>query len=417
MPGNRWFRTALLVLATAAPAGSLLAQNTPSVAPAEVEQTNEQLAAIVDSQQSTSVQKDDAAHKLLARNTPGSRQLLLSLLQNAGNLEGQIAVARALASANDPDPVFFSSLGAVLGTNDRLTDAAARALVQYRNNNDAFSQLRNAADNPTTTDKVRTAVIRAMGGMNEKRAAEYLIGLLLQANQSAGVRTAAADALGDLTGLRELGEDRQRWQQWWANNSGKNEQQWQADLLVSRSREATRLRKRYADLTDAISSLLASQYSLLPPQQQATAMLGYLKSPIPEIRRFGAQQIGMDFSVLQQKPSNTVLDQLRSMIGDSDRDVRLDVIQTIGALNDSTSASSLINQLAIENDPGVRVQIARALGRSNDLRAVPELIRLLNDPLIEVGTASARGATRRRRRAGSRPAGVGRGPSAASAKL
>jgi len=394
VPGNRWFRTALLVLATAAPAGSLLAQNTPSAVPAVAEQTNDQLAGIVESQQSTSVQKDDAAHKLLARNTPETRQLLLSLLQNAGNLDGQIAVARALAGANDLDPIYVGPLGSVLGTNDVLADAAARALVQFRNNNDAFGYLRNVADNPTLTDKVRIAVIRAMGGMNEKRTAEYLIGLLLQANQSAGVRTAAADALGDLTGLRELGEDRQRWQQWWTYNAGKNEQQWQADLLVSRSREATRLRKRYSELTDAISTLLSQQYSLLPPQQQVTAMTGYLKSPIPEIRRFGARQIGETFNFNGgKKVDNAVMDQLRSMIGDSDRDVRLEVIQTIGFMNDPDSAGPLINQLIIETDPSVRIQIARALGRADDLRAVPQLVRLLGDPLIEVGTAAARAIT------------------------
>jgi HEAT repeat protein len=77
------------------------------------------------------------------------------------------------------------------------------------------------------------------------------------------------------------------------------------------------------------------------------------------------------------------------MVGDSAAQVRLEVAKTLQALNDADALDPLLSQLAQEQDPPVKAAIAQAIAPIRDLRAVPELRKLLADPSFVAAQAGA----------------------------
>jgi hypothetical protein len=78
------------------------------------------------------------------------------------------------------------------------------------------------------------------------------------------------------------------------------------------------------------------------------------------------------------------------MIGDSDPHVRQAVVDALRDLNDRESLQPLLDQLKQEEDPSVRASIAAAFGPIGDLKAVPSLLNLLNDPTPAVAVSAAK---------------------------
>lgn len=322
--------------------------------------------------------------------SPQAKQILQDVLRNAANPGNQTLVAKALADVPNPDPSLIPLLNALLGPNRYLTEAAAAALVDYGFTPEVFGDLQNAADNQKLPDPARMAVLRAMGYLSNKQVAAYLMDVLTRPDESRSVQNAAADALGELTGLDEIGLDRQRWQQWWDANRDKSPAQWQADLLNNRAREARQINQRYTQLTNELQNLLTQQYALIPEDRKSDALIGYLTSAVPEIRADGVSLVLLDFINTSQPIPEPIRARLRAMIGDSDRNVRLEVADALWTINDLAAAEPLIHQLERETDPQVKRKIATALGRINDLKAVPALLKMLESPHFEDAAAAAR---------------------------
>jgi HEAT repeat protein len=350
----------------------------------------QQLQTTLNSPDSAPAQREDAARTLVDLASPPALSILQTSFQTSGNLPTQLAIARALQQSPNPDPSFIPLLGGAMGSNVSLTDAAAQALVNYRNNPDIFPLLRNKLGNMALPDGSRVKIVTAMGNVLEQRAADYLIGVLKdQSNYSGQVRAAAANALGEMTGLVDNGQDLQRWQQWWQTNQNKPQDQWQADLLATRSRQAAQIKQRYTGLKEAIKNLVRSTYSLTPPDRKEATLLRYLApDQVPEIRTAGANLVAQDFTDNRVIPP-TVLQRLREMISDSDREVREAVIDTLGNINDQQAAPALITQLGHETDLQTRLEIASALGRMNNLAAVPVLLEMLDHNYFAEASAAA----------------------------
>lgn len=69
-----------------------------------------------------SADREEAALQLVNRNTPQTRAAVQELLKNAANTTSQIAVAKAVSLASDPDPALIPTLGHLLGPNRPLTE-------------------------------------------------------------------------------------------------------------------------------------------------------------------------------------------------------------------------------------------------------------------------------------------------------
>ncbi len=364
----------------------------PASAPsAAIARDIEQLAAGLTDVATTAHQREEAALRLVSRATPEARTILLNALTDVSNRPAQLAVARALASDAQPDPRFINPLFERLGADKALTEAAAVALANYKGNPEVLNRLAEFALARNQPESIRVAMVRAIGTMVEKDAAELLINLLTRDDEAESVRRAAAEALMELTGLREYGYDSAQWQRWWTFNRGKPAAQWATDLLNVRAARFDELQRRYAELTEELTGILSEQHRSAPPAQQADILLRYLRSPLPSIRRTGAKIVAEDF-FNGVKTRDDVHERLVQLIGDSAADVRLQVIQTFGLMNDDRAIDPLLTQLSQEQDADVRAEIARALGPMNDpsLRSAPALLELLSDPSSRVAEAAAR---------------------------
>src|SRR5438552_19208114 len=117
------------MLAAAAMAG--LPKVLPALALQPVE-TREEVArkdvqqqeAILTDAGATPAQRDDAARRLVSRSSKEADDVLLKILKD-GARDGQLAVARALASDPTPEPDFIEPLSWLLGSGLGLTGAAA----------------------------------------------------------------------------------------------------------------------------------------------------------------------------------------------------------------------------------------------------------------------------------------------------
>jgi HEAT repeat protein len=335
-------------------------------------------------------QRDEAAQRLLSRRTAEARKSLHDAL--VGEDPGaELAAARALSRDPHPDPSFIVPLFPLLDKkNPDLAAAAGRALAGYKTDPQVLTRLiEYATARHNVADFTRLAAIGAIGTIPEKRAAEALRDMLTDPDMSSSIHKAAAAALTNLTGLEENGEDPARWEKWWTSVRNTPDVQFRTDVEALQSARLDRLDARYGGLVSAASDLLTDAYNRTKSQaDREEMMLKFLTSPAPEIRKLGAGLLSTD--VLHGNPvSDAELQRLRYMIADSDPGVRREVAKAIGNINDPKALDELLAQLKVEPDPTVRAAIAKALGPIQDLRAVPTLINLLSDQSLPTAEAAA----------------------------
>jgi HEAT repeat protein len=350
-----------------------------------------QLVDIISSDNSRSQEREDAAVLLIARNSTDARAAVKGILNNNSNIPGQIAVARAVAKAADPNPDFIPALGNLLGSNHNLTEAAAAALANCDGKPGVFDALRNYADAPSTANIDRAIAVRAMGSVVQEQVANYLIILLSAPAQNATIATAATDALAELTGITTYGDDPQQWQQWWNGMKVKNADQFRSAVLTTRDQQAKQQQQQKTPLLAAIIRDYNSSFTDELRGNRTAAerkLLGYLKDRVPEIRF-----VGVDI-VEQNQYDSALIASVRStlvqMIDDPDDSVRFKVVNLLLNLNASAALTPMINRLAVENNLQIKAKLAQTLGKLADIQAAPALIKLLDDPHPEIVTAGAK---------------------------
>lgn len=344
--------------------------------------------AILTDRSATQEQKDEAARRLISRQSESAQVILMGVLEDAANPSGRLAVARAVPHDPDPPQQFIQPLGRLLYLSERgMAESAARALARFQSEPSATGLLLRFLRDVRQPVASRVAAARAAGMLVDKQAAAALIEVLNNDSNQQVVR-AAADALAEMSGLRDYGVDIQRWNQWWVQNRGRRQEDWANELAARKVREAGETRMRYDALRQQVAKMLEERYREARDEPQKNEiLLRYLNSDLPEFRITGARIIFSDF-IGRNLPSG-VRGRLWAMVGDSSREVRQEVARTLGAINDPGAADALLAQLPQEADTDVRAALAAALGPARDLRAVEPLSRLIADPQFSVAQAAA----------------------------
>lgn len=404
--GRTWVQASMLAAAIcAAVPVAALAQSTATTSatgPAStsslhtaVLQDLQELAQSLSDPVAPQPQRDEAARRLASRNTPDAIALTRQILTDSGNPRSQLAVARALAGSMSPDPSLVDPLSGLLGPDARLTAAAADALALYKSAPDALMALSTfARSSPTAQDAkqrepARVATIAAIGTLVEKRAAGTLMELLRSDLESDAIRNAAADALANLTGLRDYGRDGQRWNGWWDGVSQQPEADFRADMLAARAQRADVLQRREDDLSARLRTALDEQYLAAARDQKPTTLLRYLSDENPVVRAFGATLV-VEEARNANPPTAAMRERLRTMVSDSDTDVRIEVATTLRAVNDPAALDVLRVQLSQETNTDARIAQIGALGTIGDARAVQSVLPLVDDPSDAVTVAAIR---------------------------
>jgi HEAT repeat protein len=341
---------------------------------------------------STPAEQEQAATRL-AGGAAEDRVALAAVLSDAANPLAQLAAAKALALEPQPDPLFIPPLLKLsMSEAPQLADAAIKALGRYPDNAQVRAHLMELARDPQHhhRESTRITAIARLGEVPDKTAAHALIELLSSDAESPAIRSAAADALADLTGATEPQRDPAGWERWWSQNQDKSDDQFRLELFAARSAKLAQVeleRDRFADETKA---LLGEVYRATPPAKKEALLLRYLRSTQPEMRATGARLVHEEFTQNNPIPA-AVKQQLREMVGDSSARVRVLVANALFDLNDAAALDALLEQLALEKDPEVRAALATALVPIRDARVVEALLRLLNDPSLDVAEVAAHG--------------------------
>jgi HEAT repeat protein len=381
----------LLVLAAAAGTPCMAASTAPAPLPSTtpsvsqtIQQNRDGLLAVLNNPQAHQDDRDEAARRLASVQDQGARRMLLRVLVNEGNPRGQLAVAKALAAEPVDDPAFVDPLFQLLGADRALSDAAATALGAFGNDPGVLNRLTALARNGQEPMIVRLATIKGIGRFVDKQAAGTLVGLL-DARQPESIRQAASAALGQLTGEPFTGAD--QWQSWWQSVSGDSDPAFKAALVDRRAQRYDRLHIKHEQLLADLQTLLRDQYRLAGSKPDM--LLRYLHSPAPIVRQIGAQLVVDDLKNAIP-PAAAVKAQLRTLIGDSSADVRLQVADTFAAINDRQALEPLLAQLAQEPEARVRAALTAALTPIRDASAAPTFLKLLDDPSLDVVEAACR---------------------------
>ena len=369
----------------------MFAQESPSPAPAEspeqaIQRDLSQQEAILTNPNSKPEQREQAAERLVLRQRPDARDILLKALREADR-PAQVAVAKALANDAKPDPRFIDPLLAILGRDWTATEAAVSALANYSDNADLLANLISFAANGTQVPKSRIAVIRGIGSFVKKNAAAFLIGLINNVDEDSQVRNVAADALVDMTGLQQIGRDVQQWNAWWAVNANQPDREWETAQFRNRAAHYAQVKREFERLSGAIADLLTADFRRAPDAQRSEMVLGWLKSS-ESLVRVVAARIVKEQKLNGERIPPLVIEQLRGMIGDSSIEVRNEAILALGAINDAASVNPLLAQLAVETEPDIKIVIASTLARLGQVKAVDALLLLLNGPVTRVAEAA-----------------------------
>ncbi len=337
---------------------------------------------------STLQQREEAARRLVQRGTSEANALLLAVLQDFSNRDGQIAVARALATQSQPDPEFLDVLCSLLSQDRTLTEAAAQALAAFKTPK-ARERLKQFASNLAQARESRMVVVRAMGRLLDKETASLLVELLRQDDNPA-IRSAAAESLAEMTGLSQFGHDPQRWSQWWETTRARPDSEWTSDLLARTVDRLAQTDRRLTRLRERTGALVREEYRARTDGDKAPFVLKLLQDGSEDLRLAGIQLVYDEVSV--GKPTSEVIFQaLRAMVGDSATEVRQQAIRTLTAANDPGAVESLLGQLAQEKDPDVIGAILIAFGPSHDLRTLPPLLERLGSDSFTIARAAAEG--------------------------
>src|SRR4051812_30873852 len=215
-------------VAAALPSSRAGAQPTggaPAVSPAEeIDQLQRNLFETGNRSREDAARRDEAAKRLLQR---GAYEVLQQGLRS-GRGDVQVSVARALAEQENPPAVFLDDLMRCLdvSVSAELAEAASQAVANYREYPAARKKLRDLILAANASEGVRLPAIKALGTLNDKETAQFLIETVLRGDDgqriSGRLSDAAADALAEMTGKTEFGRDLGQWNEWWQGQRGKS---------------------------------------------------------------------------------------------------------------------------------------------------------------------------------------------------
>ncbi len=372
----------------------------PAVSAADAaRQDLEQQKNILKNAAATPAQKDEAAKRLVQRDTPETHAILKQLFTEPGaSQQTQIALAHAMVNDPNPDPSLIQPLVNLIGDGRNLaaTDAAAQALASlaHHGSEEAWARLEQQSRILSMPVGSRAAIIKSMGKLVDKRAAQTLVDFLrnepLDITQ---IQNAAKAALVELTGLQRMSGDREQLIRWWDRSKNTPDAQWKEECHVRQADTASGMQNDLRMLADATRQWVQEDYNANPEPRKLEKLLG---SGAPQMRLIGVDLALSDWDKTG-RIAPTITAKLRDMIGDSATQVRQAVVRvlrtTLAGSDDATAKAAMVDaliaQLTLEKDSDVKAAIALALGQFRDLRAIEPLLNALNDESVRVQEAAA----------------------------
>lgn len=318
--------------------------------------------------------KLEAATLLLGQPSAEATALLVQFLTDATNQPAQLAVARAVTAAGQGHEELVPALFAMLRDKEPTVRAAASGALGIYRSTAVLQGLADLARDTQADEPARTAAVQALSRFLDKAAVDALIGLL--DDREPNVRTAAAEALTRLTGIRAFGADGTRWREWWLANKDKSRQQWLDDLLESLVRQNATVEEQRTRLASRLATAMNELYAATPAADRPARLLAYLRDPVADVRLVGLQLTSQrQASAEPVAPETARL--LETLLVDQDPRVRAESARLTAALKGPAAMPVLVQCLQSETADIVREAIVAGIGTLGDPSTVDLLLAAL----------------------------------------
>ena len=303
----------------------------------------------------------------------------------------QRLMVQALAVGSDlPPPEVATLLGELLDRVDEpLLSETATAFARCLDH-PMKQQLVVTATDPNVGAMRRRGAIVTLGKIPTQNAAKTLMQLVAP-TQPEHVRAWAFEALADLTGIGDYGDDLTRWQQWWDQHRWLEQLQWLDRLNDNYARRNLRARLALDSVQDRILDLQRRLYRATLQADRPPLLVTMLADPSLAMRQLGMELV-VERSLLDgQNPTPELRAAINARIDDSSPGIREKAASLIMDLKDEPGADAVAQRLANpgESQASVLRSYLRVMKRMPRKSVVARSIELLDDPLLRADAAGA----------------------------
>ncbi len=336
-------------------------------------------------------QRRDAARTLLDKRWPEADQALAELI--AANRDGTTtrAIAQALARRLPPPPPLFAEplLDAIAASEGERIDDLAQAVgrIEDRDVIDRITQLARDDEAPL---EARRAAILALAVQRTKANAATLIAIM-RSGPPEPVAAAVFESLARLTGIREYGDDRDRWLAWWRRIQHATEAHWYASLIEHHARRNAELADSATRLERQLLSARRQLFWATPAPQRQALLARLLEDEMEATRRLALELAGQLLLTPGLIGSELREALVASLADDHSAAVRRGAAELLADLVDADAAQIVAERLnnGSEADPAVRASYLLLLERVPVAEAIEPIIELLEDQVARDRAAAA----------------------------
>ncbi len=326
--------------------------------------------------------KRQTVEAILDRDWNFAHRQLASRLARDEVQGNRLAIAQALARRVDHTPsLFVSPLQTILEEGEvgsSLHTTAARALGRVESDQ-LTGQLRSWATSRDTATNLRIGSIIALAQDRQRANVATLLQVAEKASEPT-IKSAAFDALAELTGIDLYQRDLTRWKRWFARQKDVNEAVWQRRLLANHAQKAERLREVNRQLEVRLIEEQRSAYRSAAAESRDSLLVRYLASPVEPTRQLGVELAARRLSEGGLPEPLRVA--LRERLNDPAPAVRTTATTLLKDLADRPAAEIVAQRLdeALEDAPTAIDAGLSLLARVPIAQGVQPALRLLESP-------------------------------------
>lgn len=364
--------------------------------PASTAQDIDQNLTLIKGNNAPEARKLGAVKLLEAGNTEATSRLSGILQNKTPDLAAQIAVCAAIADFENPSPSLLDSLLTLLGdARPGLSDVLTAALHRF-DSPLLVERLRPIALDPSSARLRRLAAITALGTTVDDKNAVATLAALLD-DQSRSVRDAALAAFAQATGIAH--PDPAAAREWWQAHDEMSPVDWLRAVNQARTSQVRAMTAERSELTKRLIASYREAYLHTAEAGRSRFLQSLLADTLPSVRLLGLDLIN-DLITDRKEINPELRPIIVDTLADPDPKVRTMAARMVSDLRLTVAMAKLTDALARESDDDVRAAQVAALGRLDDIEAVPTLIERLNDesPLVVGESAVALGSLARRGR-------------------
>lgn len=343
---------------------------TASVEPSELHE----LAKLITGN-NTPEARELGARRLLRARSDEAIRLLADILASSGDLAARQAVCRAMTNGDSPATSLIDPLLQLLGEHPDTLDAEIVSALRALDRNIVLKKLQTMARADELLIERRKAAVSAIGRLGEDFSVVAALADLLE-DDDPRVRGAAMVAMQSVAGAPF--QDVQAARDWWAARKDMSAEEWLLEINQRRSIENQRLRGERDLLASRLLTFARELYQRTPVADQPDQLLEFLRDDHVSLRHLGLDLVNAQITDGREIRAD-IRTYLVDMTLDADADVRRRVATIVGDLRLSGAVARLRDSILVEPDARVRAAQVAALGRLNELSAVPALLGRLDD--------------------------------------